>query len=198
GRQPLQLPLALLGRSRRGDRGRQGVPPGRSDVRQGRLRPDRRRLGPRDRRAGRGPRRERGRRVPPEGLLLDPGGPRLHAVLGPGAAAHRRRDPAGEHRAALPRRDPRRTVRGEQEHRQGGLSMTALSRESALRATGAGVEREESARSPPSVRRPREDRVRISHLLFVLPALLFFAVFALLPLVGVVALSFTTWNGIGA
>ena len=76
--------------------------------------------------------------------------------------------------------------------------MTALSRESALPATGAGVERAESARSTPSVRRPREDRVKISHLLFVLPALLFFAVFALLPLVGVVALSFTTWNGIGA
>ena len=76
--------------------------------------------------------------------------------------------------------------------------MTALSRESALPATGAGVERAESARSTPSVRRPREDRVQISHLLFVLPALLFFAVFALLPLVGVVALSFTTWNGIGA
>ena len=53
--------------------------------------------------------------------------------------------------------------------------MTALSRESALPATGAGVERAESARSTPSVRRPREDRVKISHLLFVLPALLFFA-----------------------
>lgn len=76
--------------------------------------------------------------------------------------------------------------------------MTALSRESALPATGAGVQRAESARSTPSVRRPREDRVKISHLLFVLPALLFFAVFALLPLVGVVALSFTSWNGIGA
>ena len=75
--------------------------------------------------------------------------------------------------------------------------MTALSREPALPATGAGVERAESARSTPSVRRPREDRVKISHLLFVLPALLFFAVFALLPLVGVVALSFTTWNGLG-
>ena len=76
--------------------------------------------------------------------------------------------------------------------------MTALSRESALPATGAGVQSAESARSTPSVRRPREDRVKISHLLFVLPALLVFAVFALLPLMGVVALSFTTWNGIGA
>lgn len=32
----------------------------------------------------------------------------------------------------------------------------------------------------------------------VLPALLFFAVFAVLPLLGVVALSFTNWDGIGA
>lgn len=76
--------------------------------------------------------------------------------------------------------------------------MTALSRESALPATGPGAERAESARSALSARRPREDRVKISHLLFILPALLFFAVFALLPLVGVVALSFTSWNGIGA
>lgn len=40
--------------------------------------------------------------------------------------------------------------------------------------------------------------VQLSHLLFAAPALLFFAVFALLPLIGVVVLSFTTWNGIGA
>lgn len=40
--------------------------------------------------------------------------------------------------------------------------------------------------------------MQVSHVLFVLPALLFFAVFALLPLVGVVGLSFTSWNGIGS
>lgn len=76
--------------------------------------------------------------------------------------------------------------------------MTALSEEPALPATGPTAERARSARSAPSARRSREDRVKTSHLLFVLPALLFFAVFALLPLVGVVALSFTSWNGIGA
>lgn len=34
-------------------------------------------------------------------------------------------------------------------------------------------------------------------ILFALPALIFFGVFALLPLVGVLLLSFTSWNGIG-
>jgi len=37
-----------------------------------------------------------------------------------------------------------------------------------------------------------------SLVLFALPALVFFIVFALVPLVGVLALSFTKWNGIGA
>ncbi len=37
-----------------------------------------------------------------------------------------------------------------------------------------------------------------SLVLFAAPALAFFVVFALVPLVGVVALSFTRWNGIGA
>lgn len=50
----------------------------------------------------------------------------------------------------------------------------------------------------PQARAPRSDRMQVSHVLFVLPALLFFAVFALLPLVGVVGLSFTSWNGIGS
>lgn len=45
--------------------------------------------------------------------------------------------------------------------------------------------------------RRAKDRPQLSHLLFALPALVMFAVFALLPLVGVIALSFTTWNGIG-
>lgn len=43
----------------------------------------------------------------------------------------------------------------------------------------------------------RKERVQLPHVLFALPALAFFGVFALLPLVGVAALSFTTWNGIG-
>ncbi len=34
-------------------------------------------------------------------------------------------------------------------------------------------------------------------ILFALPALIFFGIFALLPLVGVLLLSFTSWNGIG-
>lgn len=42
------------------------------------------------------------------------------------------------------------------------------------------------------------ERLQLSHLLFAAPALLFFLVFAILPLLGVVALSFTSWNGIGA
>ncbi|MGY5765096.1 carbohydrate ABC transporter permease [Brachybacterium sp. DNPG3] len=40
--------------------------------------------------------------------------------------------------------------------------------------------------------------MQLSHVLFAAPALLFFLVFAILPLVGVIALSFTSWNGIGA
>lgn len=42
------------------------------------------------------------------------------------------------------------------------------------------------------------DAPRRNVLLFALPALIFFGVFALLPLVGVIGLSFTSWNGIGA
>ena len=46
------------------------------------------------------------------------------------------------------------------------------------------------------------NRVRRSHggilLWLAVPALLFFAVFAVIPLVGVLGLSFTTWDGIGA
>ncbi|WP_245823011.1 carbohydrate ABC transporter permease [Brachybacterium avium] len=40
--------------------------------------------------------------------------------------------------------------------------------------------------------------MQLSHVLFALPALAFFLVFAILPLIAVVALSFTTWNGIGS
>jgi len=56
------------------------------------------------------------------------------------------------------------------------------------------------ARAQRPGRRPAgaPEPVQLSHLLFAAPALLFFTVFALLPLIGVVVLSFTTWNGIGA
>jgi raffinose/stachyose/melibiose transport system permease protein len=43
----------------------------------------------------------------------------------------------------------------------------------------------------------RSKHADLAHLLFSAPALLFFLVFALIPLVAVVALSFTTWDGIG-
>lgn len=60
----------------------------------------------------------------------------------------------------------------------------------------AGVRGEGTPHGPAP--RAHRERVQTAHLLFVAPALLFFAVFALLPLIGVVALSFTSWNGIGA
>lgn len=44
----------------------------------------------------------------------------------------------------------------------------------------------------------RREPLQLSHVLFALPALAFFLVFAILPLIAVVALSFTTWNGIGS
>ena len=43
----------------------------------------------------------------------------------------------------------------------------------------------------------RRHSARGGLILFALPALIFFGVFALLPLVGVIFLSFTSWNGIG-
>ncbi|ASK67128.1 ABC transporter [Brachybacterium avium] len=50
--------------------------------------------------------------------------------------------------------------------------------------------------SPPTP--ARREPLQLSHVLFALPALAFFLVFAILPLIAVVALSFTTWNGIGS
>jgi len=79
--------------------------------------------------------------------------------------------------------------------------MTALSPSSSpLAATGDDPDAPSARRASSATgsRRPGRDRLQTSHLLFALPALLFFAVFALLPLVGVVGLSFTSWNGIGA
>ncbi|MBT2535849.1 sugar ABC transporter permease [Arthrobacter sp. ISL-69] len=62
-------------------------------------------------------------------------------------------------------------------------------------AASDGVARELTGRD----RTSGEGRARRGSLgWMVLPALLFFAVFAVLPLLGVVALSFTNWDGIGA
>jgi raffinose/stachyose/melibiose transport system permease protein len=62
-------------------------------------------------------------------------------------------------------------------------------------AASDGAARERTGRD----RSAGEGRARRGSLdWMVLPALLFFAVFAVLPLLGVVALSFTNWDGIGA
>ncbi|MGI5215244.1 carbohydrate ABC transporter permease [Plantactinospora sp. CA-290183] len=58
---------------------------------------------------------------------------------------------------------------------------------------------------PPSVRKDRRrsphslgtDRAPRPSALYVLPAVLFFAAFAALPVIGVAVLSFTSWNGLG-
>jgi raffinose/stachyose/melibiose transport system permease protein len=81
--------------------------------------------------------------------------------------------------------------------------MTALSPSAPqLAATGTEDATDtlpaQRAPSAAKMRRSRGDRMQTSHLLFALPALAFFAVFALLPLEGVLVLSFTSWNGIGA
>ena len=46
--------------------------------------------------------------------------------------------------------------------------------------------------------RAHAEPLHLSHVLFALPALIFFLVFAIVPLAGVGVLSFTSWNGIGA
>ena len=63
--------------------------------------------------------------------------------------------------------------------------MTVATTVSAPAPAGAAL------RHPTGTKKP-------SLVLFALPALAFFIVFALVPLVGVLALSFTKWNGIGA
>ena len=63
--------------------------------------------------------------------------------------------------------------------------MTVATTVSAPAPAGAAL------RHPTGTKKP-------SLVLFALPALVFFIVFALVPLVGVLALSFTKWNGIGA
>lgn len=71
-------------------------------------------------------------------------------------------------------------------------------------ATPTGVVPTEQDRvvgtTEPVPRAPSPDRSRgeFGLNLFVIPALLFFVSFSLVPLVGVVVLSFTTWNGISA
>lgn len=59
-----------------------------------------------------------------------------------------------------------------------------------------GRKREGSAQN--GALRAHAEPLQLSHVLFALPALIFFLVFAILPLVGVGVLSFTSWNGIGA
>ena len=63
--------------------------------------------------------------------------------------------------------------------------MTVATTVSAPAPAGAAL------RHPTGTKKP-------SLVLFALPALVFFIVFALVPLVGVLGLSFTKWNGIGA
>lgn len=62
----------------------------------------------------------------------------------------------------------------------------------------AGSPGDSGADGPPSAVHAHTEPLQLSHVLFALPALLFFLVFAILPLIGVVVLSFTSWNGIGA
>jgi xylobiose transport system permease protein len=54
------------------------------------------------------------------------------------------------------------------------------------------------ARSRRRGRRGGSDSAPRPNMLYVLPALLFFAAFAMLPVVGVAVLSFTKWNNLGA
>ena len=104
----------------------------------------------------------------------------LRPVLGPGAEPDRGRDAAGQHRQAVPAADHPAAV-GRQ-HERGHRQMTTL--------------------APPAVRVQQSATRRGgrsgSVAWMALPALLMFVAFGVVPLLGVLALSFTTWDGIGA
>src|SRR4029450_4862083 len=139
-----------------------------------------RRRGGADRQGGRQPDgRLQGRRLPPVVLRHRQQRQGLRPVLGPGPQPHRRREAARQHRQALPAVDHTAAVRPQ--HEPGHRAVTTL--------------------APPALPETRSTtaRGRRSSALtwMALPALLGFVAFAVGPLVGVLLLSFTSWDGIG-
>src|SRR5829696_8035583 len=120
-----------------------------------------------------------GRRLPQVRLRRRQQRQGLRPVLGPGPQPHRRREAARQHRQALPAVDHTAAVR--QQHEPGHRAVTTL-----------------APPAPPRAR-PTTSRGRRSGSLawMALPALLVFVAFAVMPLVGVLLLSFTSWDGIG-
>src|SRR5215203_173331 len=140
---------------------------------------DRQRRGA-DRQGHRQPaRRLQGRRVPHLRLRHRQQRQGLRPVLGPGPQPHRRREAARQHRQAVPAVDHTAAVR--RQHEPGHRAVTTL--------------------APPALPETRSatSRGRRSGALtwMALPALLVFVAFAIVPLVGVLLLSFTSWDGIG-
>src|SRR5699024_9704069 len=158
----------------------------------------------------------------PRGLLRGPGGrglpllrlrhgaqrPALPAVLGPGPGPGTGAGAAEQPLADLPGRDPARRVR--REHERDPLGMTAgQPRVPAAASTQAADPSREVDASRggsgdpaghgtvgPSERGKKRLKTGPSNWL-LLPALSFFGIFALLPLAGVVLLSFFAWDGLG-
>src|SRR6185436_1968851 len=107
-------------------------------------------------------------------------GEELRAVLGPGAVPDPGGDAAGQHRQAVPAVGHTGPV--DRQHEQGHRDMTTMAPPvvTGQATTGGG------------------GAVKGATVTWMtLPALAVFTVFALLPLLGVVLLSFTTWTGLG-
>src|SRR5690606_36293539 len=102
----------------------------------------------------------------------------VRPVLGPGAQPHRGRGAAGQHRQAVPAVDLAAAVRGQHERGHRQVSRIARSTLTPQAAAGRG-----SAGGGLGW--------------LALPALAVFVAFGVVPLIGVLALSFTSWDGLG-
>src|SRR5690606_33461366 len=132
--------------------------------------------------------------------------PALPAVLGPGPGPGSRAGAAEQPLPDLPGRDPAGRVRHQHERDAGrmiaGQSNAPVHGAAAADPAAASPEgttpSREAARGPVGSPRGRRNQLRTAPSNWLLvPALSFFGVFALLPLAGVVVLSFFAWDGLG-
>src|SRR5690606_752381 len=169
--QPRPVPVHLGQGQCRAEEDREGLLRHRCPPGRGGREVDRQRVGADPARHGEAAGRLRQRRLPEVHVRHRQQGEGARPVVGPGAQSDGRRDAAGQHRQAVPT-----------------VHLPAAVRRQPQR----GHRRMSSPATHPQRREPRSILPWLA-----VPALLMFVGFAVIPLVGVFALSFTTWDGIG-